>query len=110
MFTPDDELIRYDGRTLAVTTRPMVQVEARRGRRWGWFGQKGWWVHLYLFRGWHSKKFVFTLSEVGIFLKHDPEYLSWIDEGQKRPAVSDPGREPPFDSSAWSSGAPFLMF
>jgi hypothetical protein len=64
--TPGNEIICYDGRTLAVNVRPLVQVEARRGRRWGWFGAKGWWVHLHLFHGWHIQKFVLTLSEAGV--------------------------------------------
>ncbi|HLI68315.1 MAG TPA: hypothetical protein VKV19_01035 [Ktedonobacteraceae bacterium] len=66
MSAPEEEMIRYDGRTLAVSIRPVIQVEARRGRRWGLVGRRGWWVHLYLFRGWHSKKFVRTLSEAGV--------------------------------------------
>lgn len=66
MCTSSNEIIRYDGRTLAVTTHPSIQIEARRGRRWGWFGQKGWWVHLHLFHGWHVKKFVLTLADAGV--------------------------------------------
>jgi hypothetical protein len=77
---PGSEIICYDGRTLAVSIRPQVQVEARRGRRWGWFGAKGWWVHLSLFQGWRTKKFVRTLAEAGVFLKHDPECLPWLEE------------------------------
>ena len=66
MPAPGEEIICYDGRTLTVSVRPLVQIEARRGRRWGWFGPKGWWVHLALFHGWHIKKFVYALSEAGI--------------------------------------------
>lgn len=80
MLTPGDDIIRYDGRMLRVGIRPAVQVEARRGRRWRWFGRKGWWVHLSLFRNWQSKKFVLTLAEAGVFLKYDPDSLPWIEE------------------------------
>jgi hypothetical protein len=78
MSAPGSEIICYDGRTLAVSIRPPIQVEARRGKRWGWFGAKGWWVHLSLFRGWRVKKFVRSLAEAGVFLKHDPESLPWL--------------------------------
>ena len=81
LTTPDDTIIRYDGHMLSVGVRPAVRVEAYRGRRWRWFGQKGWWVHLSLFHNWHSKKFVLTLAEAGVFLKYDPDYLPWIEEG-----------------------------
>ena len=106
MSAPGSEIICYDGRTLAVSVRPLVQVEARRGRRWGWFGAKGWWVHLSLFHGWRVKKFVLTLSEAGVFLKHDPDYLPWIEEEQNRVISSDAEHMPP-DSSKWTSEAPF---
>lgn len=79
MPAPDSDIIRYDGRTLAVSIRPLVQVEARRGRRWGWFGAKGWWVYLSLFHGWQVKRFVSSLSEAGVFLKNDPDCLPWIE-------------------------------
>lgn len=102
MLTPGDEIIRYDGRTLAFTTCPLIQVEARRGRRWGWFGRKGWWIHLYLFHGWHIRKFVHSLSEAGVFLKYDPDIHMWLDE--------NPGRSTPPNSSIWNQGMPFLMF
>ena len=80
MAAPADDIMRYDGRVLAVNVRPLVQIEARRGRRWGWFGQRGWWVRLYLFRGWQVRKFVLTLGEAGVFFKHDPDALPQIDE------------------------------
>lgn len=105
MLTPYDEIIRYDGRTLAVTNRPPVQVEARRGRRWGWCGRKGWWVHLYLFRNWHVKKFVSTLAEAGVFLKYDPEELPWLEKERQKSTRSEPGQ--PISSSRWS-GMPFV--
>ena len=79
MPTPVEEVIRYDGSTMALNMRPLVQVEARRGRRWIWYGQKGWWVHLYLFHGWHIKRFVLTLAEANVFLKHDPDVLPWLE-------------------------------
>jgi hypothetical protein len=78
--TPGDDIIRYDGRTLSVGVRPAIQVEAHRGRRWKWFGQKGWWVHLYLFHNWRMTKFVLTLAEAGVFIKHDPDSLPWLEE------------------------------
>ncbi|HEU5375854.1 MAG TPA: hypothetical protein VFV38_10475 [Ktedonobacteraceae bacterium] len=106
MLTPYDEIIRYDGRTLAVTIRPPVQIEARRGRRWRWFGQKGWWIHLHLLQGWHIRKFVLTLSEAGVFLKYDPDYLPWIEKERQRPAS---GHQPPSEPPAWS-GMTFLLF
>lgn len=80
MPTPGDDIIRYDGRILSVGIRPFIQVEAHRGRRWRWFGRKGWWVYLSLFRNWQSKKFVLTLAEAGVFLKYDPDALPWIEE------------------------------
>ena len=86
MPAPGDDIIRYDGRTLTVDVRPVIQVEARRGRRWRWFGQKGWWVHLLLFHNWQSKKFVLTLAEAGVFLKSDLDAPVWIEE---EPACSD---------------------
>ena len=85
MLSPGNDIIRYDGRILTVGIRPTIQVEAHRGRRWGWFGSKGWWVHLRLFPNWQSKKFVLTLAEAGVFLKHDPDTLPWIDEEPLRP-------------------------
>jgi hypothetical protein len=90
--TPGDDIIRYDGRILTVNVRPPIQVEARRGRRWKWFGQKGWWVRLSLFPNWESKKFVCTLAEAGVFLKHDPDSLPWIEEPPSGPAISDPSQ------------------
>ncbi len=107
MLARNDDIIRYDGRTLAVTSCPSVQIEARRGRRWGWFGQKGWWVHLHLFHGWHVKKFVLTLAEAGVFLKHDPDQLPWLEKDRQRSTVSDSGSQPP---SRRRSGVPFLLF
>ncbi len=89
MPAPDNEIIRYDGRTLAVSIRPLIQVEARRGRRWRLFGQRGWWVHLYLFHSWQSKRFVLTLAEAGVFLKHDPDCLPWVEEDQSRSVSAD---------------------
>jgi hypothetical protein len=112
MLTPNDEIIRYDGRTLTVLICPTVQVEARRGRRWRWLGQKGWWVQLYFFQGWKSKKFVLKLSEAGIFLKHDPDYLPWITDSQQRQATSASGQKSSSSSSLWMSGGgtiPFLL-
>lgn len=109
MPAPDEEIIRYDGRTLTVGVRALIQVEACRGRRWGWFGRKGWWVHLYLFHGWHIKRFVLTLVEAGVFLKHDPDYLPWIEEEAGQSASTSPEQT----SSAlplWKGGAPFLPF
>jgi hypothetical protein len=79
MSASGSEIICYDGHTLAVSIRPPVQVEARRGKRWGWFGAKGWWVHLSLLRGWRIKRFVGSLAEAGVFLQHDPEYLPWLE-------------------------------
>jgi len=99
MLTPDDEIIRYDGQTLALATCPLVQVEAHRGRRWGWFGKKGWCVHLSLLQGWHVRKFVMTLAEAGIFLKHDPDILSWMSEDTQRS---------PSPPRSW--GMPLLLF
>lgn len=90
MPTPGDDIIRYDGRILTVNVRPHIQVEARRGRRWRWFGQKGWWVCLSLFPNWQSKKFVITLAEAGVFLKYDPDSLPWIEEQRGGSAVPDP--------------------
>jgi hypothetical protein len=81
-----DDIIRYDGRILTVGVRPAIQVEARRGRRWRWFGPKGWWVHLSLFHNWHSKKFVLTLADAGVFLKYDPDSLPWLETDQPRSA------------------------
>ncbi len=86
MPAPGNEIIRYDGRILTIDVRPTVQVEARRGRRWKWFGPKGWWVRLALFRNWHSKKFVLSLAEAGVFLKYDPDSLPWLEDDQARPA------------------------
>ena len=86
MPTPGDNIICYDGRTLTVGVRPTIQIEARRGRRWKWFGPKGWWVQLALFQNWHSKKFVLTLADAGVFLKYDPDSLPWIEEDQIRSA------------------------
>ena len=103
MPTPGNEIICYDGRTLTVNIRPLVQVEARRGRRWRWFGTKGWWVHLSLFRGWQSKKFVLTLSEAGVFLKQDPDYLPWSEEEHISPDPEDTLSDP----SVWTSGMIF---
>jgi transposase len=71
VFAPDNEIICYDGRTLAVTVRPAMRVEARRGRRWWCFGRKGWWVHLSLMHDWRIKKFVLTLAEAGVFLREE---------------------------------------
>ncbi|MGH2506227.1 MAG: hypothetical protein ACRDHZ_02205 [Ktedonobacteraceae bacterium] len=79
VLASNSEIIRYDGQTLAVMRHVPIQIEACRGRRWGWFGHKGWWVQLHLFHGWHVKKFVFTLAEAGVFLKHDPDYLPWLE-------------------------------
>lgn len=106
MPTPGKEIICYDGRTLAVDVRPLVQVEARRGRRWGWFGAKGWWVHLSLFHGWHINKFVMTLSEAGVFLKHDPDYLPWVEEERGRIVSSELGNVSP-KPPVWTSEVPF---
>ena len=105
MLTPCDEIIRYDGRTLAVTIRPPVQIEARRGRRWGWCGRKGWWVHFYLFRGWHVKKFVLTLAEASVFLTYDPDELPWLEKSPQKSTHGDAGRQSP---TRWSS-VPFLL-
>lgn len=80
VLASNDEIIRYDGRILAVMRYVPVQIEAYRGRRWWLFGQKGWWVQFHFFHGWHVKKFVFTLAEAGVFLKHDPDYLPWLDQ------------------------------
>lgn len=102
MLTPGDEIIRYDGRTLALTTCPLLHVEARRGRRWGWFGKKGWWISLSLFQSWHVRKFVSSLSEAGIFFKQDPDIHGWINE-HPRPST-------PPEPSARSQGLPFLLF
>lgn len=90
MLTPGSDIIRYDGRTLTVGVRPAIQIEARRGRRWRWFGPKGWWVHLHLFRDWHIKRFVRTLAEAGVFLKHDPDALPWLAEESVRSAHPHP--------------------
>lgn len=89
MPTPRSEIVCYDGQTLSVDIRPLVQVEARRGRRWKWFGKRGWWIQLCLFHGWHTKKFVASLSEAGIFLKYDPDYLPWLEEEQHHTSPSD---------------------
>lgn len=102
MLTPGDEIIRYDGRTLALATCPLIRVEAHRGRRWGWFGRKGWWVHLRLFQNWHVRKFVLTLSEAGVFLKQDTEACLRLEESLKHSTASD--------SSIKSQRIPFLMF
>jgi len=80
VLAPGNDIICYDGRTLSVSVHPIIQVEARRGRRWGWFGPKGWWVHLHLFHNWHITRFVLTLAEAGVFLKHDPDSLPWLEE------------------------------
>ena len=80
MPAPGNEIIRYDGHVLTVGVRPAIQIEARRGRRWKWFGPKGWWVHLYLFHNWHITRFVLTLAEAGVFLKHDPDSLPWLED------------------------------
>jgi|SRR5581483_9396979 len=106
MSAPGSEIICYDGRTLAVSIRPPVQIEARRGRRWRWFGTKGWWVHLSLFEGWQIKKFVNTLAEAGVFLKHDPDYLPWLEENHNDRTFPDanPIYTPP-DSATWMSKA-----
>jgi hypothetical protein len=77
-----DDIICYDGRILTVSVHPTIQVEARRGRRWRWFGPKGWWVHLSLFHNWHSKKFVLKLADAGVFLKYDPDSLPWLETDQ----------------------------
>lgn len=106
MPAPGEEIIRYDGRTLAVSVRPLVQIEACRGRRWRWFGPKGWWIHLYLFHGWHIKRFVSSLSDAGVFLKHDPDHLPWVEEERNQSPSSDPARMPS-DPSLWSSGLLF---
>ena len=107
MLTHDDEIIRYDGQTLAVTTSPVVQVEARRGRRWGCFGRKGWWVHLYLLRGWHIRKFVLTLAETGIFLRYDASTLAWVERDQQHLASSS--MQLPSSPCPWNSEAPLWM-
>lgn len=107
MPTPGNEIICYDGRTLAVNIRPLIQVEARRGRRWGWFGQKGWWVHLSLFRGWHMRKFVLTLAESGVFLKYDPDYLPWVEEESQEHTVSSEPEDTSSEPPAWTSKVPF---
>ncbi len=109
MLTPRDDIIWYDGRTLAVTNRAQVQIEARRGRRWRWCGRKGWWVHLYLFRGWHVKKFVSTLAEAGVFLKYDPDELPWLESERQPPKRSEPAQPAPSPSSRWNS-VPFSLF
>lgn len=112
MPTPGDEIIRYDGRTLAVSVCPLVEVEARRGRRWGWFGRKGWWIHLSLFHGWHMRKFVHTLAEAGgIFFKDDPDVLPWFhEEPGQSPSMKSGQASPDSDPPLWESGAPFFMF
>lgn len=89
MLTPEDEIIRYDGKKLAVAICPVIEVEARRGRRWGWFGRKGWWMHLHLFHGWQMRKFVYTLSESGILLKPDLDAISRINENRQGPASTN---------------------
>jgi hypothetical protein len=102
VLTPEDEIIRYDGRTLAVITCPVVQVEAQRGRRWRWFGKRGWWVNLHFFHGWKSRKFVLTLAEAGVFLKHDPDQLPWLMEEMQRSGNVGTQDDEPSGSSAWS--------
>lgn len=90
MLTPGNDIICYDGHILTVGVRQVIQVEARRGRRWRWFGPKGWWVHLHLFRNWHIKKFVLTLAEAGVFLKYDPDTVPWIADESMRSAQPHP--------------------
>lgn len=99
MSAPGSEIICYDGRTLAVSIRPPVQIEARRGKRWGWFGARGWWVHLSLCQGWRVKKFVRSLAEAGVFLKHDPEYLPWLEHTPPAPSFPAPIPAPPGPST-----------
>ncbi|HEY0755145.1 MAG TPA: hypothetical protein VGD98_14395 [Ktedonobacteraceae bacterium] len=80
MPAPGDNIIHYDGRILTVDIHTAIQIEARRGRRWGWFGPRGWWVHLYMFQNWHITRFALTLAEAGVFLKHDPDSLPWLED------------------------------
>jgi hypothetical protein len=63
-----------------IQLRP-VRAELRAGRRWKWWGKRGWWLHCTLLHEqhviWHVCRFVATLAEASAFLNVHEEDWSW---------------------------------
>ncbi|PZW31242.1 hypothetical protein EI42_02339 [Thermosporothrix hazakensis] len=71
----------------------LVRAELWPGRRWGWFGSRGWWVQCSLLhdaRGsWQVRRFLPSLHEACLLLHIHEDDLKWLPEpspGQVTPS------------------------
>jgi hypothetical protein len=62
-----------------------LRAELRPGRRWIWWGKRGWWLRRFLLNvqdgSWHKRSFVATVAEACRLLQVQEEDWTW------RPAV-----------------------
>jgi hypothetical protein len=86
-----------------IQVRP-VRAELYAGRRWKWWGKRGWWLHCSLLHEqggtWHIRRFVATLGEACALLYIQEDDWAW----QAAPPREAPEKEPKQEY------IPFLMF
>ena len=69
-------------RLQARTIQPkLLCADLRAGRRWHWWGRRGWWLHCALVNAqgqtWHLRRFVAAVSEACAFLNIQQEDWTW---------------------------------
>jgi hypothetical protein len=83
----------------------LVRAELRAGRRWKWWGRRGWWLHCSLLHGqpvtWHICRFVATLAEACALLNIQEDDWTW--QAASPEEVRD-------KESQQKKYVPFLMF
>ncbi len=87
-----------------IQVRP-VRAELYAGRRWKWWGKRGWWLHCSLLHEqsstWHARRFVATLSEACALLRVQEDDWSWQAVSPEEALDKDSQRQ---------EYIPFMMF
>ena len=83
----------------------LLRAELRTGRRWNWWGKRGWWLHCSLLHeqdgACHMRRFVATVSEASAFLNIHEDDWTW------HPVVPQEACD---KQSQQQKYVPFLMF